>query len=114
MEYTIVFQGLYVPTGVTPDGKNPALREFKPVGVNLEYYKVTVINEKGIVVFSSDKLDFNGSPAEGWDGTARGEPQPTGTYLWTISAKFKDGSVWNGTDAGDGNTKTYGKVLLIR
>ena len=114
MEYVIVFQGLYVPTGFTPDGKNPALREFKPVGVNLEYYKVTVINEKGNVVFSSDRLDFNGSPAEGWDGTANGVPLPTGTYLWTISAKFRDGSIWTGTDAGDGNTKTYGRVLLIR
>jgi hypothetical protein len=37
-----------------------------------------------------------------------------GTYLWTISAKFRDGRVWNGTDAGDGNTNTYGMLLLIR
>jgi hypothetical protein len=114
MEYFIEFQGLYVPTGFTPESNIVALREFKPVGINLEYYEVTVINNRGIIVFKSNALDDFGSPAEGWDGTVNGEPQPTGNYMWTISAKFNDGSVWNGADVGDGNTETYGKVTLIR
>jgi PKD repeat protein len=114
MEYVIVFQGLYVPTGFTPTSSNPALREFKPAGVNLEYYQITIINQWGNIVWKSNKLDDQGHPLEGWDGTTNGEPQPTGTYMWSISAKFKDGSSWYGTDAGDGNTNTFGKLLLIR
>ncbi len=114
MEYSILFQGLYVPTGFTPDSKNEVLKLFKPVGVNLEVYQLTVINQRGNIVFSSDKLDENGTPIQGWDGTTNGEPMPPGTYMWTIAARFRDGRIWNGTDAGDGNTNTYGMVLLIR
>jgi PKD repeat protein len=114
MEYVIVFQGLYVPTGFTPTSANPDLRLFKPAGVNLEYYQVTLINQWGNIVWQSNKLDDMGRPLEGWDGSTNGKPQPTGTYMWSISAKFKDGTSWNGTDAGDGNTKTFGTVLLIR
>ncbi|MBE9483981.1 MAG: gliding motility-associated C-terminal domain-containing protein, partial [Bacteroidetes bacterium] len=114
LEYSVVFQGLYVPTGFTPDSPDQALRLFKPAGMNLEYYRITVINERGNIVFSSDKLDENGSPGEGWDGTTGGEPMPTANYLWTISAKFKDGRIWTGNDVGDGNTETSGFLLLIR
>ena len=114
MEYSIVFQGLYVPTGFTPENNNPELRLFKPAGVNLELYEVTVINQWGNIVWQSNKLDDMGRPLEGWDGSTNGEPQQTGTYMWTISAKFRDGATWNGTDVGDGNTDTFGTVLLIR
>ena len=114
MEYSIVFQGLYVPTGFYPDSRDQAITRFKPVGSNLEFYQVRVINRWGNVLWQSSKLDANGSPAEGWDGTVNGQPQPAGSYMWTISAKFKDGTIWQGTDAGDGNTHTYGNVLLIR
>ena len=114
LEYSVVFQGLYVPTGFTPDSPDQALRLFKPAGMNLEYYRITVINERGNIVFSSEKLDENGSPVEGWDGTTGGEPMPTANYLWTISAKFKDGRIWSGNDVGDGNTETSGFLLLIR
>jgi hypothetical protein len=82
--------------------------------MNLKTYQLTVINEWGNIVFQSNALDGNGSPMEGWDGTVNQEAQPTGTYMWTISATFQDGTIWNGTNVGDGNTKTYGTVLLIR
>ena len=114
MEYTIVFQGLYVPTGFTPDSRNPGLNLFKPVGLNLEFYELVIINQRGNIVFRSNKLDEQGSPTEGWDGITNGEPQPTGTYMWSIKAKFRDGTVWQGNDVGDGNTNTFGKVVLIR
>ena len=114
MEYEVLFQGLYVPTGFTPEDNDEALRSWKPVGMNLEEYHVVVVNERGNVVFESRKLDEQGSPMEGWDGTTNGEDMPTGNYLWSISAKFKDGRVWNGNDVGDGNNKAYGYLLLIR
>jgi hypothetical protein len=114
MQYEILFQGLYVPTGFTPDSKDDALKLWKPAGVNLESYQVTVINERGNIVFQSNRLDEMGSPSEGWDGSTRGEPMPVGNYLWTISAKFRDGRVWEGTDVGDGNSDSSGFLLLIR
>jgi PKD repeat protein len=114
LEYEVLFQGLYVPTGFTPEDNDQALRVWKPVGMNLEEYHVVVINERGNVVFESTKLDENGSPVEGWDGTTEDQDMPTGNYLWSISAKFKDGRVWNGNDVGDGNSKAYGYLLLIR
>ena len=115
MEYTLEFQGLYVPTGFYPGSSDPVMKEFKPVGLNLELYELVIINQRGNVVFRSHKLDENGSPLEGWDGTTNGEPQPIGNYMWTISARFQDGSVWLGNDVGDGKqVKTFGRVLLIR
>jgi len=114
MEYIIVFQGLYVPTGFTPDSPIEALKTFKPAGMNLESYQLTIINERGNIVFQSSLLDQYGSPVEGWDGTTNGEPMPTANYLWTISAKFKDGRTWTGNDVGDGNMETSGFLLLIR
>jgi PKD repeat protein len=114
MEYTIEFQGLYVPTGFTPTSTDPTMRQFKPVGVNLESYQVTVINQRGNIVWSSNKLDQNGSPLEGWDGKVDGELMQPDTYMWSIKAKFLDGAIWTGNDVGDGNNNTYGKVVLIR
>jgi len=73
-----------------------------------------VINQRGIIIWGSNKLDENGSPLEGWDGTANDAPQSSDTYMWSIKAKFRDGAIWNGTDVGDGNTNTYGMIVLIR
>ena len=81
---------------------------------NLDSYELVIINQRGNIVFRSKKLTYDGSPAEGWDGTTNGVDQPTGTYMWRISAKFRDGSVWKGNQVGDGNEQTYGKVVLIR
>ena len=114
IEYVLVFQGLYVPTGFTPGADDPALKLFKPVGLNLESYELVIINQRGNIVFRSKKLTYQGSPAEGWDGKTNGVDQPSGTYMWRISAKFRDGSVWTGNEIGDGNENTFGKVVLIR
>jgi hypothetical protein len=114
IEYVLVFQGLYVPTGFIPGAEDEALTLFKPVGTNLKDYELVIINQRGNIVFRSRKLTYDGSPAEGWDGRTNGVEQPTGTYMWRISAKFQDGSVWKGNQVGDGNENTYGKVVLIR
>ena len=64
-------------------------------------------------MFESRKLK-NGSPAEGWNGRRSGEDLPTGSYMWKVSALFKDGTQWEGSDNGDGNITTSGTVALIR
>ena len=80
----------------------------------METYEVTVLNQDGIIMWHSTKLDENGSPTEGWDGTTEGEAQSSDTYIWKIKAKFRDGTMWTGNKVGDGNTNTYGLIVLIR
>jgi gliding motility-associated-like protein len=113
-ELEILIQGLFVPNAFVPEGENPELRTFMPVGVNLRKYKIEVYNRWGSVIWSSMKLDGEGCPAEGWDGTYKGKPMPVGEYIWVIEAEFKNGHIWQGADVGDGNNKTYGTVTLIR
>ena len=113
-EYDLILQGLYVPTAFVPEGDNPELREFKPVGMGLKSYLIEVFNQWGTLVWSSTRLDKQGSPAEGWDGTYNGTLLPVGDYVWSINAEFTTGYQWQGSDAGDGNTRTMGTVTLIR
>jgi len=84
-----------------------------PKGINLRSYKIEVYSSWGNRVFESTELN-DGAPAEGWDGTYKDEPLPTGSYIWRISAVFEDGEYWKGTDNGDGNTGTSGTITLIR
>ena len=113
-EFVVILQGLYVPTAFVPEGDNLELREFKPVGMGLQSYVIEIFNKWGNVIWSSTKLDKQGSPAEGWDGTHNGTMMPFGDYVWSITAEFTTGHRWTGSDAGDGNKKTYGTVTLIR
>jgi gliding motility-associated-like protein len=106
--------GLYVPNSFAPTSDNPKLNIFEPVGVHLKEYDIQVYSTWGNLLWESTKLDANGAPAEGWDGTYKGQPMPEGDYIWRITAKFLDGREWKGSDNGDGNKKPYGKVLLIR
>jgi hypothetical protein len=67
------------------------------------------------MLWESTKLDDNGSPTEGWDGTYQGVLMPQGNYMWKISALFVDDSQWEGSDIGVGGSgKTMGTVALIR
>ena len=106
--------GLYVPNSFAPGSDKPGINTFMPKGVNLKEYDVQVFSSWGNLLWESTKLDANGEPVEGWDGTYKGQPMPAGDYIWRIKAKFLDNSVWKGSDNGDGNKKPYGMVLLIR
>ncbi len=111
--YDLLFTNLFVPNAFVPSNSNPELSEFKPIGINLKSYKLEVYSAWGNLVFESTKL-IDGAPAESWDGTYDGEPLPTGSFIWRISAVFEDDSHWKGTDNGDGNSATSGTVTLIR
>ena len=113
--YELLFKGLYVPNAFQPTSTNIGMRFFKPVGMNLKYYHLTVFDQWGHLMFESSKLDANGTPIEGWDGTVDGGLQPQGNYIWRISATFVDDSQWEGSDIGVGaSKKTQGTVVLIR
>ena len=106
--------GLFVPNSFAPESDKPGVKAFKPVGIHLKEYEVQVFSSWGNLLWESNKLNANGEPVDGWDGTYKGQPMPAGIYIWKIKAKFLDDSVWKGSDNGDGNTKPYGTVLLIR
>ncbi|MGE5317778.1 MAG: PKD domain-containing protein, partial [Chloroflexota bacterium] len=117
INYTLLYKGLWVPNAFSPNNPNAEVRLFKPVGTNLQYYTIEVYDTWGNVLWTSDKIDENGSPAEGWNGIFNGNLLPQDTYMWKASAVFKDGTIWDGKNVG--NTEhlpqsSYGTVYLIR
>ncbi|MGE5423916.1 MAG: PKD domain-containing protein, partial [Syntrophothermus sp.] len=113
--YDMVFKGLYVPNAFAPTTNIPGVAEFKPVGINLQKYKIEVFDSWGHLLWQSDKIDGSGSPTEGWDGKDQtGRLMPQGTYMWKVTATFTDGSIWQGSDIGKGEYKSIGTVTLIR
>jgi len=70
---------IYIPNAFTPDGDG--LNDlFKPegVGIQIKNYKMEIYDRWGEKIFVSE--DFN----EGWDGTYKGKPAPTGVYAYYI------------------------------
>jgi len=113
-QYELLFKGLYIPNAFAPSSSNLAVRLFKPVGINLKRYHIQVFNTSGHVMWESTKIDPQGRPLEGWDGSFEGKPMLQGNYMWKVSATFIDDSPWNGSDIGTGEYDTMGTVTLIR
>jgi gliding motility-associated-like protein len=81
-----VYEGptYYIPNSFTPngDGLNDVFRAL-PVGIaNTTYFRV--FNRLGQVMFETNQW------LKGWDGTFKGIPQPSGTYVWIVSGVDKD------------------------
>ena len=93
LTYKMLFKGLWVPNAITVGTGISPVGIWKPAGENLSSYKAEIYDRWGKLLWSSDKL-VNGVPSEGWDGSFEGKSCMEGTYLWKISATFKDGSVW--------------------
>jgi PKD repeat protein len=113
-EYELLFKGLYVPNAFSPSSSNLSVRLFKPIGMNLKQYHVMVFDTWGHMLWESTKLDTEGRPEEGWDGTYNGNLMPQGNYMWKINALFIDNAPWEGSDIGQGEYKTIGTVTLIQ
>jgi len=91
-------EGFFIPNAFTPnnDGKNDY---FKPeVLGNIDRYQFAIFNRWGQAIFKST------NPAQGWDGTLKGELQPAGTYVWICTYQF----------AGSPTVIKKGTVILIR
>jgi len=112
--YEMLFKGLYIPNAFAPSTNVTPANLFKPVGTNLREYKIEVYDSWGHLLWESDKLDESGKPSETWDGTCRGKPMPQGTYMWKVTAVFRDGTIWTGSDIGHGKGSNMGTVTLIR
>jgi hypothetical protein len=105
--------GLYVPNTLVPESPSAQLRLFKPVGFNLKSYKISIYDTWGNLIWYSDKL-VDGSPAEGWDGTANGQILKMDSYIYKIEAEFKNGQKWEGNKRNNGKSTNFGNVLLMR
>jgi len=87
-QYELLFKGLYIPNAFAPGSTNLAVRLFKPVGINLKKFHIQVFNSSGHIMWESTKLDPQGRPVEGWDGTFNGNISPQGNYMWKVSANI--------------------------
>jgi len=113
MKFEMFFKGLYIPNAFAPKSPNAGIKLFSPKGYNLRQYKIEIYSKWGNLVWSSSKLDDEGRPAESWDGIYHETLLPQGSYVWKATATFRDNTIWEGTDNGDGNLNTFGTVTLI-
>jgi len=88
---------LDIPNAFTPGrfGQNSIVRV---MGFGISGMDWKIYNRFGQIVFQSN------NPANGWDGTWKGVPQPLGVYAYTLEADFFDGT----------KTKRKGDITLIR
>lgn len=101
VEYT----NLYYPNAFRPGSSIIENSVFKVVGntASLGGYLLQVYDRWGQMIFETK------DPAQGWDGTYKGDPVQLGTYVWK--------SVFNGFDVGDqpgAEFKYHGTVTLVR
>ncbi len=114
--YKMLFKGLWVPNALAV-GPVTAVKLWKPIGVNLSYYKADVYDRWDNLLWTSDKLTDKGAPAEGWDGTYKEKPCQEGAYVWKITAIFSDGTIWRNEDIGTRDHLSggiTGTITLIR
>ena len=94
-------QDLFAPDAFTPngDGINDYLFPFITSKIKqLKYFKV--YNRWGNLLYETNYLD----PSLGWNGTYKGIPQPSETYIWVAEAIDLNGNV----------VRSGGNALLIR
>jgi hypothetical protein len=110
-----LFKGLYIPTAFAPTTfEDEEYRMFQPKGKGLKSYRIEVYDRWGTLLwFSEDLQNGNGDvvksdedgththPGPGWDGKYNGDFVPVGVYTWKVRAVFWDGSVWEGSNAGE-------------
>lgn len=90
--------GLYIPNAFTPD-RDGVNDYFQPTGLgmaSLAFFRV--YNRLGQLIFATSSMK------QGWDGSYKGRPQETGTYVW----------IAEGTDYTGKKVQRQGTVVLIR
>jgi PKD repeat protein len=105
---------LFLPNAFTPGSTNSDVNTFKAKGTQMKSFHLQIFNNFGELVWETTKLDANGSPVEGWDGTFKGIPAQQGVYVWQASATFADGTEWKGMSYNHSVPKRTGPIHLIR
>lgn len=83
---------VFVPTGFTPngDGRNDILFVLSREGLQAEINTFRIFDRWGEQVFERKDLQPN-EPADGWDGSFRGQLLQPGVYLWQVELTYPDG-----------------------
>ena len=95
---TPTFEGVYIPSGFSPnsDGNNDFLQTY--IGGNVEEFLFVIYNRWGEKIFeTADRESF-------WDGTYKGADLATSVFVYKINIQYKDGT----TEAKGGN------ITLVR
>lgn len=101
----IVKYGFFMPNLFSPnnDGLNDTFRAY---GFGINRLVLQVFNRSGQLLYESSGI--SDALEAGWNGQFNGKDQPNGTYIWSISGEFHDGSPI------DFEGKNSGKLTLIR
>ncbi len=94
----------YAPNAFSPDYGPEGVRIFKPVGIGIAEYEISIFSRFGKLVWYSEALTETANPKEYWDGMLNGQPMPQGTYVWLARITFEDGN----------EVVRKGKVTLLR
>lgn len=94
----VYYDELFFPTAFSPngDGNNDQFHELQQVGIASLYY--AVYNRWGQLVYETNTIDGR------WDGDYKGEPAPTGVFVWYAKANMINGS----------HVEQKGNVTLVR
>lgn len=81
---------LAVPTGFTPneDGENDRLTVHGRAGTRVKLFQV--YNRWGELLYEAKDFEVNNNKIA-WDGSFRGQPAPSGIYLYYLIGQFLDG-----------------------
>jgi hypothetical protein len=82
----------FAPNAFSPDYGEEGVRVFKPVGIGLATYAISVYSPWGQRVWHSTTLDGD-RPAESWNGKLdnTGEALPQGAFTWLAEVEFVNG-----------------------
>jgi len=105
---------LFVPNAFKPNSAVEELTHFMVKGHKLSRWQMRVYNKWDQLIWETNRLNPDGSPAEGWDGKIGGQDAPQDIYLWAITAVFCDGSEWKGMSFNQSEPRKTGLVYLIR
>jgi len=77
---------LFIPNAFSPNrnGNNDVFRVY---GTSIRSLELKVFNQWGELLFSTNEV------GKGWDGTAKGKPQPVGVYAYAAIITLQDGTV---------------------
>ncbi|MGZ5283572.1 MAG: T9SS type B sorting domain-containing protein, partial [Bacteroidia bacterium] len=83
---------VYIPNAFTPDLADGINDKFRPEGLYIKSFKISIYNRWGQLVYENNN-------AEGWNGKYRGKYAPTDIYLYKIIVESYSGveSFFNGT-----------------
>lgn len=111
----ITFKGnLFIPNAFIPASSDKNLNTFIAKGFGMKTWHMQIFNNFGQLVWQTTKLDSNGAPVEGWDGTYKGRIVEQGVYIWQISATLLNGEEWKGMSYHNSSPSKTGAIHLIR